>query len=100
MAYSGLDGKSFSNISATTATFPLEGGRYVMSAVATWGGGSATLSMQAADGSTFLSPKDIGGSANTLTANGTQTIDVPPGIFKFTIATASGVYINVWRVPA
>jgi hypothetical protein len=101
MAFSGMDGKAFSNISATTAAFNLEGGRYVMSAVATWNAGSIALQQLAEDGSTYLSPKDIGGSANTLSANGSQTVDVPPGSYRITITgSPSAIYVGVWRVPA
>lgn len=97
-----MDSKSFSNINAgTTAAFPLEGGRYVIAAhAATWNSGSAVLKMLCPDGSTYVPPKDIGGSANTLGADGSQTVDVPPGQFVVVVTTTNGVYISISRVPA
>ncbi len=96
-----------SNIAATTAAFTLYGGRYAFGAVATWGGGSAKLQQLGPDGSTFI---DFLGSANNagaeqnypvnaLTANGVLVIDLPPGQYRVTIATASAVYVNIVRVP-
>ena len=88
-----------SNISATTAAFTLNGGRYVMAAHATWGGGNITLQLLCPDGSTFVSVKDIGGSANTLTADGSQTMDCPPGQYRITVTTASAIYASIASVP-
>ena len=58
-----LDGQSFSNISATTAAFNLDGGQYGVNYIATWGGGSVTLEQLAADGSTYV-PVVAGFTAN------------------------------------
>ena len=55
MAITAQDAAIFSNISATTAAFPLKGGTYGVAVQATFGGGSVKLQIQAADGSTYLS---------------------------------------------
>ena len=46
------DSQTFTNISADTEVFNLAGGKYGMSAVATWKSGSLTLQILAADEST------------------------------------------------
>ena len=49
------------------------------------------------DGSTYLS---VNGTAGDFSANGTSAVlYLPPGQFKFTIATATGVYYYVCGVP-
>ena len=50
-----VDSKEFSNISATTAAFTLNGGYYMVAAVATFGGGNVELQMLGPDQSTWLS---------------------------------------------
>lgn len=103
------EGKSFSNISATTAAFPLTlGGKYSVSVVATFGGGSVKLQQLGPDGSTFLDQQAAFNNAgteadlviSTFAANGTKVLDLPPGQYKFTIATATAVYASITRVPA
>jgi hypothetical protein len=86
----------FSNISATTAAFPLKGGAYGVAVQATFGGGSVKLQIQAADGSTYLSVS----SASDFSAAGYTSLSLPPGQYRFTIATASAVYAEVARIPA
>jgi hypothetical protein len=88
------ESQSFSNISATTAAFQLHGGKYAAAAIATWGGGSAKLQIQGPDGSTYLSVS----SATDFTANGFATVDLPPGQYKFVIATATAVFCEVAQV--
>lgn len=95
----GADGQLFSNISATTAAFRLQGGRYVMTVIATFGGGNVQLQMLGPDASTYVAPFNIAGSANNLTANGSQTLDLPPGQYKFVVATATAVYANLAAIP-
>ena len=85
---------SFGPITATTAAFELTGGKYGVTYVATWGGGSVTLEVQAADGSTFVT------AATAFAANGYTTVDLPAGQFKFAVATATGVYVSITRIPA
>lgn len=84
---------SFSNIDATTAAFVLRGGFYGVDVIADWGGGSVTLEKLAGDGATFVTV----GSA--ITENGYLSQYLPPGTYKFVIATATGVYISVQRIP-
>lgn len=101
----------FSNISASTSPFVLEGGLYAASAVATFGGGSIKLQMLGPDGSTYLDlkapfdkPDGTGGTEEDLVIGtflvaGMKTFYLPPGQYRFTIATASAVYAQVVRVP-
>jgi hypothetical protein len=83
----------FSNIAATTAAFSLKGGHYSITAKATWGGGSATLQILAADGSTYLT------AATALSADGFATAFLPAGTYKFAIATATAVYLEIKAIP-
>jgi hypothetical protein len=72
------------NVTATDATpFTLVGGRYVVSATATWGGGTVTL--QNAAGETFAS----------FTQNDSATINVRYGSYLLAIVTASGVTVTI-----
>ncbi len=89
-----LDGKSFLNISATTGQFYLEGGEYGAVYMASWGsGGSVTLQILGPDGSTWIAV-----TAAWL-ANGTAVLALPPGNYRFAITTATGVYVNLARIP-
>jgi hypothetical protein len=90
-----VDGKSFSNISATTAPFSLKGGYYTVEAVATFGGGSVEPQGLGPDGSTWLSAP----TALKLTAAGMIAGYLPPGQYRFTIATATAVFCSVSGVP-
>ena len=90
-----VDSKEFSNISATTAAFTLNGGYYMVAAVATFGGGNVELQMLGPDQSTWLSAP----TALKLSAAGTIAGYLPPGQYKFTIATATAVYCSVAGVP-
>ena len=86
------DGVSFKNISATTATFNLLGGRYYFSVIAT-GSGSITLEIQGPDGSTFVT------AATAVTATGAVVVELPPGLYKFVIVTLTAIYIQLARIP-
>jgi hypothetical protein len=88
------DGKLFSNISATTASFSLDGGYYMVAAVATFGGGNVELQALGPDGSTWLSAP----TALKLSANGTIAGYLPQGVYRFTITTATAVYCSVAAV--
>lgn len=93
------DGTQITNLSAAAAqaaTFSLSGGKYAVAAVATWGGGSAKLQILGPDAATYLSVS----SATDFTANGYATVDLPPGAYRFTCATASAIYAHVRRVPS
>jgi hypothetical protein len=69
------EGKSFLNISATTAAFTLQGGKYAACAVATFGGGSVKLQTLLADGSTWQSVS----SATDFTTAGMVSSTSRPG---------------------
>jgi hypothetical protein len=92
--YNKQNSKSFSNISATTAPFTMRGGNYgiTVTAGANWGGGSVGLQRLSADGSTFV---DV---VTPFTADGMANINLPPGTYQITVATATGVYVDVTSV--
>ena len=94
---SGLstDGQAFSNIAATTSAFTLKGGKYGAAVVATFGGGSVKLQTLGPDGSTYVSVS----SGTDFSAAGYATVDLPPGQYRFTIATATAVYAAVTGIP-
>lgn len=87
------ESERFSNIAATTAAFTLKGGRYGIAAVATWGGGTIELQTLGPDGSTYLS------TGTQFSANGYKTVDLPPGQYKFVVATATAAFVSVSSVP-
>ncbi len=87
------DAQTFADIDADTINFYLIGGRYGITATATWGGGSVTFEVLAADGTTWLT------AATALTADGTALVDLPPGQYRFAVATATAVYLNISAVP-
>lgn len=91
-----VDGKGFSNISASTSGFALRGGAYGVAVTATFGGGSVKLQRLALDGSTWISMS----SATDFTAAGGALVNLPPGTYRFTIATATAVYAEVQGVPS
>jgi hypothetical protein len=67
----------------------------MVAAVATFGGGNVELQGLGPDGSTYLSLP----TALKLTANGMIASYLPPGQFRFTIATATAVYCSAAAVP-
>jgi hypothetical protein len=92
----GPDYNSFSatNISATTAAFTLNGGKFMLDAhSAAWGGGNAQMTRLAADGSTYV---NVGSS---ITADGTATYDLAPGSYKLAVTTVTGLYVSLTRIP-
>lgn len=88
-----IDGKSFSNISATTAAFTLDGGTYGVDVVGS-GFGTVTLQKLAVDGTTWLT------AMTAFSANGYATASLPAGSYRVAVATATGVYINLRRIPS
>lgn len=90
-----VDGYFASNISATTAAFPLTGGLYGVDAMATWGGGSVKLQRVMGDGSTTISVS----SGTDFTANGYATVNLPSGNYKLVVATATAAYVQIRRIP-
>ena len=92
----GYESANFTNISATTAAFLLNGGQYGVDVKATFGGGSVKLQKLDADSTTWISVS----SGTDFSADGYATVFLPPGNYRFTIATASAVYAEVVRIPA
>jgi len=88
------ESKPFNNISATTAAFTLKGGKYAVTVVATFGGGSVTLQGLALDGTTFVTV------LAAFTANGFASVDLPPGQYRLTVATATAIFASVTSVPS
>lgn len=80
-------------ISATTAAFALAGGLYGIDYMATWGGGSVTLQKLLGDTTTYVT------AATAFAANGYVTVNLPAGTYKLAVATASGVYVQIVRIP-
>lgn len=84
---------NFSNIGATTAAFTLRGGKYAIAASAT---GTGTMGVQATslDGTTGIAVHTAF-SATT----GFIVVDLPPGSYKFVLATFTAVYASICRIP-
>ena len=94
MAYTNFaDGVIFSGLSADTAAFSLLGGRYGVGVSATFGGGSITLKTLFPDGSTYVT------CLTAFTAEGVAVVDLPPGTYKFVIATATAVQGFLSPIP-
>lgn len=97
----------FLNIAATTLPFVIKGGGYLVSVVATFGGGSVKLQILGPDNTTYLDTKqpfDNAGTEqddiiSTFSANGAKLLPLAPGQYRITITTATAVYVNITRVP-
>lgn len=83
----------FDNISVDTSEFTLYGGKYLISVVATFGGGNVVMEMLAGDNVTYLPVHAA------ITANGLVAVDLPPGRYRFNLTTATAVYSIVTRIP-
>lgn len=79
--------------SGDTPTFTLYGGIYQVQAVGFASGGSATLYQLAADAVSWLSVH------TAFTTNSGDTIYLPPGTFKWTVAVEANVSVGITRVP-
>ncbi len=89
------DAYQFSNISATTAAFQLQGGMYSYAANATWGGGTVKLQALSIDGTTWIDVPNA-----SLTANGFYSpLYLPAGQYRINVATATAVYGVVANIP-
>lgn len=90
-----VDGYNLDNGSDATdqVVFALSGGKYGITAIGTWGGGSLTLERLAGDGSTWVT------AATAITADGFVAVELPRGSYRFTIATATAVYVGIERIP-
>lgn len=102
------EGARFINISATTAAFRLDlGGYYTVSVHATFGGGNVHLQQLAADDTTWLEVEQAFNNAaaeidlvtGAFLADGVKAFILAPGQFRFTVTTATGVYIAIARAP-
>lgn len=91
-SFHGGESQTFSNISATTAAFTLRGGLYGVTAKGTWGGGSLTLQRLAADATTYIT------ALAAFTTDGYATVSLPPGQYKFAVATATAVYVDITSI--
>lgn len=90
---SGTPPVAWENLSATPADFSLMGGVYALDVIGT-GFGTVTLQRKGPDDSTFIN------AATAISANGTSgAISLPPGLYRLTIATTTGVYATLTRIP-
>lgn len=78
---------------SNSAVFPLLGGYYCFSAVATWSSGTVTVQMVGPDGTTLIN------TALTLSANGQINGPLPAGSYQITVATATAVYASLQSIP-
>ena len=74
------------NGSETGAEKEWKGGKGIFTAEATWGGGTVKLQMKLPNG-TFV---DV--ASSSMTADGYKDVDLPPGLYKAHVATATAVY--------
>jgi hypothetical protein len=94
------DGYVASNFSANQGPFKLKGGRYVLTASATWSAGSIALQYLGPDGVTWIPALTVSGSANTLSANGQQVMDLAAGQYRIAVTgSPSAVYAAISLVP-
>jgi hypothetical protein len=91
-----VDAVSFASLSAGNAAFRLNGGYYLVSAIAaSWGGGNIELQALGPDGSTWLSLP----TALKLSANGEIGGYLSPGQFRFAVTTTTDITCSVAGVP-
>ena len=83
---------SLQNASATGGAFTLLGGKYMLKCVAT-GAGTVTLQTLGPDNATWLT------AASAFTASGTEVADLPPGQYRWAVATFTAVYTCAVRCP-
>lgn len=82
----------FTNVDATPADFPLTGGKYAIDVVATWGGGNIVLQV-ALPGGTYAPVH------TALTDDGHVVVDLAPGLYQFTLTTATAAFAAITRIP-
>jgi hypothetical protein len=90
--FNGQEQKLFTNISANTASFDLRGGQYGVDVHATFGAGSVTLQKLANDGSSWVT------CLTAFSTDGYATVNLPGGHYRFAIATATAVYVNITAI--
>lgn len=104
------ESNSLSQVAAgVSAAFPLEGGQYLASVVATGISGSNTVELQrlGPDGSTWLSLSASFNNAGTeadlvigkFSANGAKLLPLAPGNYRWNVTTATNTFAEVQRVP-
>jgi hypothetical protein len=81
--------QTFSNISATPASFSLRGGLYGVTAKGTWNAGNATLQRLSPDNATYITV------LTAIAADGFATVNLAPGTYRVLIATATAVYLDI-----
>ena len=85
------------NSSADSDEFIWPGGDGVFDAVATWGGGSASLEFLQADGSTWTAVS----ADTTLSANGGGVFTLGEGTkIRVNVTTATAVFARARRAPS
>lgn len=84
-----------SNASATGSAVEWKGGKTLVTAEATWGGGTVKLQVSTPNG-TYV---DMTSPAVSFTANGAIVVDLPPGLYKGNVATATAVYMYLISIP-
>ena len=88
------DGQIFTAISADTAAFQLNGGRYGIVASGSWNGGSFTLKALGPDGSTYVT------MATAISADGYVVVELPPGTYKLIEGgSVTSANIGISRIP-
>jgi hypothetical protein len=92
--FNKVERQTHTNISASTAAFTLRGGTYGVTANATWGGGTAKLQKLAADDTTYVSVA----TAADFAADGYTSINLPSGTYRWTIATATAIYLDITSI--
>ena len=88
-AFNTVEKQTFSNISATTATFTLRGGNYGVTCKATWGGGNVVLQRLSPDATSYVNV------ITALTADGYANNNLPGGTYRLAVTTATAVYCDV-----
>lgn len=89
-----------SNASATSAGLSWKGGRGFFSVAATFGGGNVALQYLGPDNTTWLPVNDAyAGTAISVTAAGGAVFELPPGLIRAAVTTATAVYARADRIP-
>lgn len=83
-----------SNASATSDWVEWPGGKGELRVEATFGGGSVSLECKLPNGTAVAV-----GTSTTLTANGRGVFEIGAGEIRAAVATATGVYAQVLRIP-
>ena len=87
--FNSIESIVYKNVAATQGPFILRGGRYAITAIATWSNGNVTLQRLTPDGTTYVT------AVAPITANGLYVSDLPSGTYQLAISMATAVYINV-----